>query len=267
MNNSNLIKINNDLDVSYISTLLFGFFYLNNNLFMFVNERKKKASSFYFINTIKKYFIDKLNNNIDITFKNINKIRILSFFMGWLDLKNNMSNNNISVLQNQKVEEYYSFLMTLFNFKNININIGTKNIILPYISIDITDNIDDIISLDESLKKYFNILLDEIDEYCDIKQNPEIIGINIIKKKKQKINITKKVNIFKYVNNNNTISYKIHCVICKSNINKKNYCLLNNNNNWILFNENGDINFVDINNKEFAFKTMEEVELLIYSYL
>ena len=252
--------VENAVNTCYIDSILMGLFYQNSNIDKLLEKelRSKNGTIIYLQEYIKQKFVLPVRQNKSVLKDDIEMIKTLSFQLGW------KNQDYEEYIKQQDANEYYCFLMDLFEnsqieISNSNINIGKS---IPFIPLYLPENIDKI-NVNTMLQNWLqdkNTLLQPITEAEGVKYNitnvPMIFPllINRFNNKGTRIQteviIQKKINPFIKKTVVNMYEWILHSAICHTGDTLSSghyYTLLsfnNNNNNssssnskWYLFDD------------------------------
>ncbi|QKF93682.1 ubiquitin carboxyl-terminal hydrolase [Fadolivirus algeromassiliense] len=257
--------VENAGNTCYIDSLLMALFYSPTHIERLLNKEIKNTMGLYLQEYIKHEFVNKARSSLTITCNEIEMIRALCFQLGWRKSANDNSNNDEYISQ-QDVNEFYIFLMDIFENDCIEItkttisdNVDDKiedNKIekIPFIPLALpesttsitvkdllsnwlTDNISDIKTSDNINKKQLHIY--------NIANVPYILCLSINRFNNHGIRIDTDVIIQKkicpydkkFINQD---EWSFHAAICHRGVTNKSghyYCLLQVNNIWYIFDD------------------------------
>jgi hypothetical protein len=272
------IIIESGYNTSYISSLFIALFYKQSFFDNIINYNSKIKCFDYLQFLIKHNIIDQIRRNYSIETSILNEIRNYCVICGW------KKEENITNLFD--VADFYKFLVFNFDSETIKFvclnNMNNNNEIssdcnkyLNLIEIDInTTKINNInLSIDILLDEWVNNNITFNGKFI-FKEVPNIISIYIKRNYENKFN-NKSIDIMKRIkingNNNvqqNYITWKIHSLICYSEINPHYYSLiLTEKNEWCLFDDTMKSSIVKISNmknEDFTNKIKTECVMLFY---
>jgi hypothetical protein len=207
--------IEDSLNTSYISTLLFALYYNESIITNTLENIMKTGESLYLQQYIKLRFVTPIKKSQTVEKSIINNIRNILFLNKWKTIDQWLKKHNITDL--------YCYLINLFNEHQIIIN--DLNINLKYSVY--------YLSYDCKLFKTKTKLLNTTDIFNSLMKDKQILNnINIIpiyikNKKNESIEINKKITV-------NKTKYYFHSAIC---INKNGgyYSFINKKDNYYLF--------------------------------
>lgn len=159
--------IENAGNTCYIDSLLMALFYNQTNFDRLLNKEIENTLGLYLQEYIKEKFINNVRQSKSVTYEDIEMIRTLCFHMGWRSHANNK--NNEEYINQQDVNEFFIFLMDIFEAENIEIMKSTisdnndetdNNAIekIPFIPLSLPENVG-VITIKQML---FNWLYDNI---------------------------------------------------------------------------------------------------------
>jgi len=281
--------IDNNNNISYINSLLFGLFYTITCTENLLHNNVSDSFKIYLQETILTYFVDKIRNHKSININGIESIRNICFYNGWL-------NSNINkYYDNQNVADFYTFLMVTLNNNPIIIdetiitesllnNKKIKNVIN-------TMTIPIILNKNTTIKQSFILWSDYIYEsnvendidhtvtsiQRSITNVPQIIAFKINRWDNKGNKIKFQVDIEKKFKSNyqsiiSEHSWTFLCAICFSGENSKighYYTILSNLNNYYIFDDTKIPCLCEINKPDdnLINKLKQDTVLVIYKYL
>jgi hypothetical protein len=256
------IIIEGGYNSSYIDNLFISLFYVETQYDKILNIKCKNPSFEYLKTLIKYKMIEKIKNNFSIETKLINEMRNYCVICGW------KKNENMLALYD--ISDFYSFFAINFSDSLIIYEIEELKDIkksISFIEIDI-------------IKYSFNKSLTTLVEHwiCEnfsetnnfyLNNIPLMIPI-YLKRLNNNIFDNRQIDIMKKLKiKNNITTWKIHAIICYSEICPRYYSLICNNyklNQWILYDNTLKPSFVitDIKNNEIANKIKTECVMVFY---
>jgi len=208
--------IEDSLNTSYISTLLFALYYNESIITNTLENIMKTGESLYLQQYIKLRFVTPIKKSQTVEKSIINNIRNILFLNKWKTIDQWLKKHNITDL--------YCYLINLFNEHQIIIN--DLNINLKYSVY--------YLSYDCELFKTKTKLLNTTDIFNSLMKDKQILNnINIIPIYITNIN-DYLIEINKKIIYNNT-KYYFHSAICKCKKTNNYYCFVKKNNNFYLF--------------------------------
>lgn len=232
--------VENAGNTCYMDSLLMALFYVPSNIDMMLNKDIKNTMALYLQEYIKINFVNTVRDNKSVTADMIEMLRVLCVENGWKGL------NDDEYIMQQDVNEFYTFIMNLFECTLIDIQRETitnqnPNEILPFIPLSIPEGITHI-----TIKDMLHNWLYDNGLNNNIVNIPNIIALSInrFRNNGTRINtdiiIQKKIvpTIKKMLMNN--IEWIFHALICHKGETPKNghyYSLLYNSTKWYLFDD------------------------------
>lgn len=263
------------INTSYIDSTLMSLFYKSSHLQEMLAQQPDKAEFIYLQEMISNNFIDLARRNFSIDSSIVNEIRNYSLICGWKSLSN--------ITELFSVVDYFTFLMTGFNFGGIKMEIvemsdrdeEVRVLNFNYIEAQVYDED----NVDHLLKKWLESCTKKTKPLSTIHYRfaelPMIIPIYINRHTGKDITNTSQIDIFKKIkfrkNNDKTqdnASWIIHAIICLSSSGSGHYYSLIqvDNNDWYLF-SNARIPSllkIRISDPDVALKIKKECVLILY---
>ena len=263
--------IENTGNTCYIDSLLMALFYSNSHLEKLLNKEINNTLGIYLQEYIKEKFIDSVRNNKSVFSDDIDMIKTLCFQLGW---RRNNSLDNDEFEKQQDVNEFFTFLIEIFEQEQIEIirntisegipennDIGIKEYI-PFIPLSLSlekkivtvkqilhdwlfDNISNVKRNISTINGNKEITVKGLNSYL-ISNTPNILALSINRFNEEKsridsdVIIQKKINIIKKDNLLNYNEWIFHSAVCHKGSSTKSghyYSLLSNNNKWYLFDD------------------------------
>ena len=264
---------------SHINSLLMGLFYRkNNNIETLLTNFPDNPAGLYLQELIRDNFIDPVRKQFSIKNNNINEIRNYIII--------NSINNNILLIKQEDIGNFYKFIIDFFNGEYIQFEIFkiTDNIInstnsdlkMPYISLNPTKNtsirdlfiswIDKYINKNKNNKYYYKLI--NIPSYLSFYINRYD---NNGDKNNWEVDIMKKTKFFNNTDSKQKyIQWKIHSIICNEGDDFETsyyYSVVTDyNNNWFMFDDRKIpcLSEIDMSNDDIIEKVRKECMFITY---
>lgn len=258
--------IENAGNTCYIDSLLMSLFYTPTHIDRLLNKEIKNTMGIYLQEYIKEKFVNNIRNNKSITYDDIEMIRALCFQIGWRNSPDTNKNNDEYINQ-QDVNEFFIFLMDLFENECIEITKSTlsdnssdkmdNNVVekIPFIPLALPESIANI-SIKQMLHNWLYDNISEIKNTDDkdytkrlhiynITNLPYIICLSVNRFTNEGIRIETDVIIQKkirpydnrFINSN---EWGFHAAICHRGTTNKSghyYSLINYADIWYIFDD------------------------------
>ena len=294
-----LFVVENGLNTCYMDSLLMALFYKQSTyLDTLLCTEPKNFEHIYLQEIIKLKFVDQVRKNISITTDIINEIRIYANSCGW---KAN-SIDEFELFEQQDVNEFYTFLLNIFNAPLVEIQrqtyseaLNNENDIgliekLPFINLTVSENS----SIKELLSSWMNMnevngLKREVQEQkiesvkglniYKIMNVPTFIGISLNrfsnfsgKRIDAMVDIQKKIKLHHISDDNDGLRWTMHAIICHRGDTPKSghyySVLFGSDNTWLLFDDQAVpcLKEINIKNSEISDTIKREIVFAIYCY-
>ena len=258
--------IENAGNTCYIDSLLMSLFYTPTHIDRLLNKEITNTLGIYLQEYIKEKFVNNIRNNKSITYDDIEMIRALCFQIGWRNSPDTNKNNDEYINQ-QDVNEFFIFLMDLFDNECIEITKSTlsdnssdkmdNNVVekIPFIPLALPESIPNI-SVKQMLHNWLYDNISEIKNTDDkdytkrlhiynITNLPYIICLSVNRftnegtRIETDVIIQKKIRPYdnRFINSN---EWGFHAAICHKGATNRSghyYSLVNVGQKWYVFND------------------------------
>lgn len=299
---NSLFVVENGLNTCYIDSLLMALFYKQSTYLDNILYCEPKDSLYIYLQEVIKHkFVTPIRNNISVLASDMNEIRLNAHICGWL-----AGSTPDELLDQQDVNEFYSFLLDVTNGQNIKIQRQTiyenndntefgEIESLPFISLSVPDNTDKT-SVKELLNDWMNNnVVHNIEKYIIKNEKKElnlVNGLNFYKiinvpmfiglsfnrfgnnqtRIQTMIDVQKKIKLYHINDENEGLRWTIHSLIChkgESNNNGHYYSIIySSDNKWLIFDDLSIpcLQEIDIKNQAVASIIQIEVVFVIYCF-
>lgn len=299
-----LFIVENSGNTCYINSLIMGLFFAESSISKLLTKDLKNTSSLYLQEYIKINYVDQVKDGKSVLKETVEFIRNLCFQLGW---KNDKKENSDEYTNQQDVNEFYTFLMELFENTLIEIkrttftealpdksDSGTSEFI-PFIPLSFPENTQ-LISIKDMLHNWLYNNLSQIERFVEtekgkkeltqvtginsynIVNNPTILPLSINRFNNKGERIELEINIQRkiiptlnknYLYNN---EWGFHCAICHKGETIKSghyYCLLSLKDQMFLFDDCliPSLNEVSMEDKNITDMIKKECIFLIYKLI